>query len=116
MSSTSFSLWNSRLGYVSASRLKYLASTGALGNLKTSDFSDCCGCKLARFSAFPFNTNISVSNGYFDLIYYDVWGPSPVPTKDESRYYVSFLDNYTRYDWVYLMKNHYEFFDIYFMF
>ncbi|KAK0598489.1 hypothetical protein LWI29_035151 [Acer saccharum] len=35
-SSTSFYLWHSRLGHVSASRLKFLASTGALGNLQNS--------------------------------------------------------------------------------
>ncbi|PNX95116.1 SPX domain-containing protein 1-like, partial [Trifolium pratense] len=44
-SSSSFYLWHFRLGHVSASRLKCLASTGALGKLQTSDISDCCGCK-----------------------------------------------------------------------
>ncbi|KAK2455371.1 hypothetical protein QL285_002829 [Trifolium repens] len=52
LSSSNFYLWHSHLGQVSASRLKYLASTGALGKLQISDISDCCGCKLAKFSAF----------------------------------------------------------------
>ena len=55
ISSSSFYLWHSRLGHVSSSRLRFLASTGALGNLKTCDISDCSGCKLAKFSALPFN-------------------------------------------------------------
>jgi hypothetical protein len=59
-----------------------LASTGALGNLKTCDISDCSGCKLAKFSALPFNRSISVSSSPFDLVHSDVWGPSPVATKD----------------------------------
>ena len=54
-SSTSFYLWHSRLGHVSASRLKFLASTGALGNLQSHDISDCSGCKLAKFYTLPFN-------------------------------------------------------------
>jgi hypothetical protein len=37
LSSSSFYLWHSRLGHVSSSRLRFLASTGALGNLKTCD-------------------------------------------------------------------------------
>lgn len=37
-------------------------------------------------------------------------------TKGGPRYYVSFIDEYTRYYWVYLMKNHSDFFDIYCMF
>ncbi|CAJ2651271.1 unnamed protein product [Trifolium pratense] len=115
-SSSSFYLWHSRLGHVSASRLKYLASTGALGKLQTSDISDCCGCKLAKFSALPFNKSTSVSNAPFDLVHSDVWGPSSVLTKGGSRYYVCFIDDYSRYCWVYLMINRSEFYDIYRMF
>jgi hypothetical protein len=62
LSSSSFYLWHSRLGHVSSSRLRFLASTGALENLKTYDISDCSGCKLAKFSTLPFNRSISVSS------------------------------------------------------
>jgi len=51
LSSSSFYLWHSRLGHISSSRLRFLASTGALGNLKTCDILNCSGCKLAKFSA-----------------------------------------------------------------
>ena len=101
LSSCSFYLWHSRLGHVLSSRLRFLTSTGALGNLKTCDISDCSGCKLAKFSALPFNQSISVSSSPFDLIHSDVWGPSPVATKGGSRYYISFIDDHTRYCWVY---------------
>ncbi|CAJ2637857.1 unnamed protein product [Trifolium pratense] len=116
LSSSNFYLWHSRLGHISASRLKYLVSTGALGKLQISDISDCCGCKLAKFSALPFNKSVSVSSEPFDLVHSDVWGPSPVLTKGGSKYYVSFIDDHTRYCWVYLMKNRSEFFSIYHMF
>jgi hypothetical protein len=55
LSSSSFYLWHSHLGHVSSSRLRFLASIGALGNFKTCDISDCSGCKLVKFSALPFN-------------------------------------------------------------
>jgi hypothetical protein len=84
LSSSSFYLWHSRLGHVSSSRLRFLASTGALGNLKTCDIFYCSGCKLTKFSALPFNRSISVSSSPFDLIHSDVWGPSPVATKGGS--------------------------------
>lgn len=48
----------SLLGHEYAYRLKYLISTVTLGNLQTSDISDCCGCKLAKFLALPFNKNV----------------------------------------------------------
>jgi Pol polyprotein/gag-pre-integrase-like protein len=91
-SSSPFYLWHSRLGHVSASRLRFLTSTGALGPLNSHDISDCSGCKLAKFSALPFQNSVSSSFAPFDLVHSDVWGPSPVPTKGGSRYYVSFID------------------------
>jgi len=47
--SFSFYLWHSRLSHVSSSRLRYLASTGALGNLQPYD---CSGCKLENFQLY----------------------------------------------------------------
>nr|GEZ52820.1 hypothetical protein [Tanacetum cinerariifolium] len=41
------------------------------------------GCKLAKFSALPFSTGISTSNAPFDLVHFDVRGPSPISTKGE---------------------------------
>ncbi|OMO83306.1 Integrase, catalytic core [Corchorus capsularis] len=111
--SSSFHLWHSRLGHVSSSRLRYMLSVGLLGNVKYSDISDCKGCILAKFSALPFNKSTSISNAPFDLVHSDVWGPSPVATKGGSVYYVSFVDDYSRYCWVYLMRHRSEFFQIY---
>ncbi|GJS30220.1 gag-pol polyprotein [Tanacetum coccineum] len=97
-------LWHSRLGHVSSFHLRFLASTGVLKKLDTHDISYCSGCKLAKFSALPFSNSVSFFNVPFDLVHYDVWGPSPVTTKGGSRYDVLFIDDFTRYTWVCLMK------------
>ncbi|GFS34572.1 hypothetical protein Acr_00g0034750 [Actinidia rufa] len=46
----------------------------------------------------------------FDLIHSDVWGPSPVTALSQHRYYVTFIDDYTRCTWVYLMRHKSEVF------
>ena len=99
--------------HVYFSCLKFLAPTRALGKLQTHDVSNCIVCKLEKFSALPFNRSVSISSSPFDLIHYDVWGPSPIPIKEKYRYYVSFIDDHTFYYWVYLMKHRFEFFKIY---
>ena len=38
-----------------------------------------------------------------DLIHSDVWGPSLINSIGESRYFVVFVDDYSRYRWVFLM-------------
>ena len=45
----------------------------------------------------PFNTNETVSTDIFDLIYSDVWRPSSISNIGESRYFVVFVDDYSRY-------------------
>ena len=111
--SSEFHLSHSHLGHVFVSCLNFLASSGVLGHLNSCDISDCSGCKLAKFSALPFNKSMSCSTAPFDIIHSDVWGPAPVSTKGGSTYYVSFIDDYTRYTWVYLMKRRSDFFGIY---
>ena len=40
----------------------------------------------------------------FDLIHFNVWGPSSVSSIGESRYFVIFVDDYSRYNWIFHMK------------
>ncbi|GJV37537.1 gag-pol polyprotein [Tanacetum coccineum] len=84
-SSSPFYLWHSRLGHVSGSSLRFLASIGALEKLDANDISH---------------------------LHSDVWGPSPVYTKGGSRYYILFIEDFTRYTWVYLMKRMFDFLTI----
>ncbi|KAL8123400.1 hypothetical protein AgCh_011388 [Apium graveolens] len=49
----------------------------------------------------------------FDIEHSDVWGPAPMPTKGGSRYYISFIDDFTGYTWIYLMKRKSDFLDIF---
>jgi transposase InsO family protein len=70
-------------------------------------------CQLDKQPTLPFNNSESIASATFYLIYSDVWGPSPVPTVGESRYFVIFVDDFSRYTWIYLMKNCSEVLTIY---
>ena len=60
-----------------------------------------------------FNNSESISNGIFELIHFDVWGPSPVASIGESRYFVVFINDYSRYSWIFPMKSRSEILPIY---
>jgi hypothetical protein len=110
--SASIELWHSCLGHVSLPRIQTLVSRGLLGSVFSSPF-DCMPCQLGKQPALPFNNSESIASATFDLIYSDVWGPFPVPTVGGSRYFVIFVDDFSRYTWIYLMKNRSEVLTIY---
>ena len=39
-----------------------------------------------------------------EIIHSDLWGPSPVISRTGNRYYVIFVDDFTRYTWLYPLK------------
>ena len=46
----------------------------------------------------------------FELVHLDVWGPCPIAYPTGFRYFVTFVDDYSRTTCLYLMKNRYELF------
>ena len=108
----SLALWHSRLGHAPFSLVQQLASKGLLGSVSEDNF-DCTSCQLGKQSALPFNNSESISNSIFELIYSDVWGPSPVASIGGFRYFVVFIDDYSRYNWIFPMKFRSELLPIY---
>lgn len=47
-----------------------------------------------------------------DLIYLDVWGPAPTSVGHYT-FYLSFIDDYSKYTWVYLLKHKSEVFEVF---
>ncbi|CAL5387066.1 unnamed protein product [Camellia sinensis] len=110
-----FHLWHCRLGHISVNRLRSLVSSGQLGHVIPDNF-DCIPCQLAKQPALSFNKSTSVSLAPFDLIHSDIWGPSPTTTMGGSRYFVVFIDDFSRFTWLFLMKHRSELKHIYYRF
>ena len=108
----SLALWHSRLGHASSSQVQQLASKSLLGSISKDNF-DCISCQLGKQPSFHFNNSESISNSIFELIHFDVLGPSPVTSIGGSRYFFVFIDDYSRYSWIFSMKCHSELLPIY---
>ena len=108
----SLALWHSCLGHASSSRVQQLASRGLLGSMSKDNF-DCISCQLGKQPALSFNNSESISNSILELIYSNVWGPFPVASIGGSRYFVVFIDDYSRYNWIFPIKSRSEILPIY---
>ncbi|KAJ9542130.1 hypothetical protein OSB04_028636 [Centaurea solstitialis] len=99
--SPSLDLWHARLGHLSSARVQLLANSGLLGNITSNEVS-CLSCKLGKHHALPFELNDYKSVSTFDLIYSDVWGPTPHPSMGGCRYFVIFVDDHTQLPQIYI--------------
>jgi hypothetical protein len=64
----------------------------------------CEACQQAKSYQLLFPKSISVSNAPHELVFSDVWGPAPSSFGNHS-YYVSFIDDFSKYRWIYLLKH-----------
>ena len=63
----------------------------------TSNFNcDSYHCNKSKKLSF-FHMSSLTSHSLLDLVYYDVWGPSPISTINVFTYYVIFVDHFTKY-------------------
>ncbi len=91
-------LWHYRIGHPSDKVLNKLFS---LSNLNSS----CCDvCRFSKQTRLPFSLSDSKTSQIFELVHFDVWGPAPINSYNSFRYYVTFIDDYSRTTWIYLLK------------
>ena len=102
-------VWHKRLGHPNSVVLSRLLNFGLLGNKdKFSSFNalfDCSTCKLGKSKTLPFPSHGSRATKCFDIIHSDVWGPSPILSHAHSKYFVTFIDDYSRFTWVYFLRS-----------
>ena len=61
----------------------------------------CSACSQAKSHQLPFNVSSIVASKPLELIFSDVWGPSPTISFSGNKYYVSFVDSFSRYTWLF---------------
>jgi histone deacetylase 1/2 len=54
----------------------------------------------------------SVSTSPLQLVFSDVWGPAP-SSVGKYTYYVSFINDFSKFTWIYLLKNFFDVFQVF---
>ena len=71
---------------------------------------------LARARSFPSLHRPPSPPKPLQLVRTDVWGPAPIPSISGFRYYVLFVDDFSRYSWLYPLYNKSDVYDVFISF
>ena len=105
--------WHDRLGHASFSLVERLLRKNKLLFVGEHHVETICdSCQRAKSHQLPYPVSISVSNQPLQLIFSDVWGPAPCSVGRHT-YYVSFIDDYTKFSWIYLLKKRSDVFQVF---
>ncbi|CAO1623972.1 unnamed protein product [Parajaminaea phylloscopi] len=99
-------LWHRRLGHVGISSLRniYDSTDGMPETVKRSvTLPSCVPCALSRRQRNTFGRSDHIAKKPLEYVHVDIAGPF-VPSTDGFRYFVVFLDDFSRYHWVWLLK------------
>lgn len=64
----------------------------------------CDACQQAKSHHLPFSLSTRVSLNPLELVHSDVWGPA-TPSVNGYKYYCSFIDDYSKFTWIYFLKH-----------
>ncbi|KAK4390759.1 Retrovirus-related Pol polyprotein from transposon RE2 [Sesamum angolense] len=91
--------WHSRLGHPSLPTLQKILPID-------SARLECESCELGKHHRASFPPRVEKrSPSPFTLVHSDIWGPCRFESLRGFRYFITFVDDYSRMTWVYLLKD-----------
>ena len=76
----------------------------------------CSSCLFEKSCELPFCLRNKIEKEPLLKIHRDLLGPAPVESSQHMKYYVIFVDDHTRYTWIYPLKKKSEFFEVFIKF
>lgn len=100
--------WHERLGHLNARDVNLMWKTQAVNGIKLDANPtpiDCEICAAGKLSSAPFPTGSRRTSGALDIVHTNVCGPMRTESHGRTRYFVTFIDDYTRWCEIYFMRN-----------
>ena len=108
-------LWHQRMAHVHCDGIRNMVKHGVVEGVKLDykpNVTRCEACVYGKSTRAPIpKQGATRSAKVLDLVHTDVCGPFPVPSIGGSRYFVSFVDDHTRFAWIYPIRSKSDVFD-----
>ena len=104
-------LWHLRLCHIAEDRIIKLERMKILSNLESSSNSTCEACLQGKMTRSPFVGQMERAKDVLEIIHSDVCGPFSEMARGDFYYFITFIDDLSRYGHLFLMKNKSESFE-----
>ena len=105
-------LWHKQLGHISREMMKRLIKDEILTSLDFSDFTSYVECIKGKYTTVKKN-GASRATELLECIHYDIWRPYSIPTINGHKYFISFIDGFSKYSYVYIIHKKFEALDVF---
>ncbi|KAK2459095.1 putative mitochondrial protein [Trifolium repens] len=99
----SSALWHFRFGHLSNNRLSKM--TSLYPSISCDNKAICDVCHFAKQKKLPYLSSKSHAQSKFELLHFDIWGPLAVPSIHGHKYFLTIVDDFSRFVWIILLKN-----------
>lgn len=99
-----YDVWHKKLGHPNVTVMKMILDNENLMHLNHTTSYLCSQCQLGKNHKLPFSLSKTMYHNPLELVECDLWGPAPLSSDYGFKYYVAFVDAYTRYTWIYFLK------------
>jgi len=73
-------------------------------------------CSINKIHKYPHYTRSTIYSEPLQLVFADVWGPAPTSSIERYKYYLNFVDAYTNFNWLYLLRSKAEVYECFLKF
>ena len=104
-------LWHCRLGHINENRIIKLQKNGYLNLFNYEPFVNCKSCLMRKMTKAPFTGHGERAKDLLELIHTYVCGPMFKHAMGGYSYFITFIDDFSKFGYIYLMKYKSEIFE-----
>ena len=108
----SATLWHKRLGHISKNIIERLVSHRILDSLDFTNFTICVECIKGKKTNNK-RLGANKASEVLELIHTDICGPFPKASWNGQQYFISFIDDCSRYGYLYFIKENSQSLDMF---
>jgi hypothetical protein len=101
---TSTKLWHYHLGHILRGRIERMIKDGILIPLDFSNSDYCIDCIKEKYAKQVKKGEAKRNTGVLKIIHMDICGPFPVKSVDGFDSFITFMDDFSRYGYIYPIK------------